>query len=359
MNDYEIWFAISKLNYTTKNKLINNFKSVEKIWYHCLHDKNNEFIDEKMKVILRKAWDKEMISYIKSDIIKKDIKTVVITDENYPKRMKQYEDSPYMLFYKGNIEKLNDEYNIAIVGSRNCTNYGVNITNIICEQLYRNDINLVSGMAKGIDTIAHSAFINNNSYNCAVLGSGLDIIYPKENKKIFNSIINNGCVISQFLPGTEPLPFHFPIRNKIISSLCDVLIVVEAGIKSGSLITASAALDQGKDVIAVPGNVFSDQCKGTNRLIKDGAYIFTDIQDVFELLNFKNMSKINLNISEMRPNEKNVYKHISNNPIHFDDVLRLTKIDIKQLYEVLFELQLKNEIMSLSGNYYVRNNKQI
>jgi DNA processing protein len=308
---------------------------------------------------LRNAWDKETINYIKKKLIEKNINTVVITDDKYPKRMKHYEDSPYMLFYKGNIEKINNEYSIAIVGSRNCTSYGVNITNIICDHLCRNNINLISGMAKGIDTVAHSAFISNNAYNCAILGSGLDIIYPKENSSTYNSIIENGCVISQFLPGTEPLSFHFPIRNRIIASLCDVLIVVEAGIKSGSLITSSAALDKGKDVIAVPGNIFSAQSKGTNKLIKDGAHTFTDIEDVFQLLNFKNVNKPKFSVEEMKPDEKVVYMNINTNPIHFDDVLRLTKIDIKQLYEVLFELQLKNEILSISGNYYVRNNKQI
>lgn len=359
MNDYEIWFATSKLSYNIKNLLINNFKSVEKIWYYSLHDKKDEFLSDKIKEILRKAWDKEKISCIKNQLIKKNINTVVITDDNYPKRMKEYDDSPYMLFYKGNIEKLNAEHNVAIVGARNCTSYGVNVTNTICEHLCNNNINLISGMARGIDTVAHSAFIKNHIYNCAVLGSGLDIIYPKENSSIYNELIENGCIISQFLPGTEPLAFNFPIRNRIIAALCDVLIVVEAGLKSGSLITAGAALDQGKDVIAVPGNIFSSQCKGTNKLIKDGAYIFTDINDIFDLLNLKNANKIKYNNVEMNGIEKKVYNQISNNPIHIDDILRLTKIDIKQLYEVLFELQLKNEVMSLSGNYYVRNNKQI
>lgn len=359
MNDYQIWFALSKLSYNIKNMLINNFKNVEEIWYYSLYDEQSELLSDKIKSVLRKAWDKEKISYIKNELYRKKINTVVITDKLYPRRMKQYEDSPYMLFYKGDIEKLNTEHNVAIVGSRNCTSYGANVTNTICEHLSNNNINLISGMARGIDTLAHSAFIKNNAYNCAVLGSGLDVIYPKENSSTYDSIIKSGCIISQFLPGTEPIAFNFPIRNRVISALCDVLVVIEAGIKSGSLITAGAALDQGKDVIAVPGNIFSTQCKGTNKLIKDGAYIFTDINDIFDLLNLKNTNKIECIRREMGHIEKVVYKAISNNPIHIDDILRLTKIDIKQLYEVLFELQLKNEIMNLSGNYYVRNNKQI
>lgn len=359
MNDYEIWFTSSKLSYNIKNILIKNFKNAEEIWYYSLHDKKSHLISGKIKETLRKAWDKDNINNIKKRLIDNNISTVVITDKKYPERLKYYDDSPYMLFYKGNIEKLNEGKCVAVVGSRNCTTYGINTTNIICEQMCYNNINLISGMARGIDTIAHSAFIKNNSYNCAVLGSGLDIIYPKENRKTYNNILENGCIISQFLPGTEPLAYNFPVRNKIIAGLCDVLIVVEAGMKSGSLITAGAALDQGKDVLAVPGNIFSPQSKGTNKLIKDGAYNFTEIEDLFALLKMKMKKKGHNKDQEMAPNEKFVYTHISNNPIHFDDVLRLTMIDIKQLYEVLFELQLKNEIISLSGNYYVRNNKQI
>lgn len=359
MNDYEIWFAISQLSYTTKNILLNNFKTLDKIWYYSIRDKKNEFINEKIRSILKKSWDKAKINNLKTKLLSENINTVVITDSMYPERLKKYEDSPYMLFYKGNIEKLNTQSSAGIVGSRKCTNYGINVTNIVCESLCENNVNIISGMARGIDSIAHKKCISKNSYTCAVLGSGIDVVYPRENLKIYNSIINNGCIISQFLPGTQPYSYNFPIRNRIISALSDVLIVVEAGEKSGSLITAGAALDQGKDVIVVPGNIFSPESRGANQLIKEGAYILTNIEDVFQLLhieNTKQMPQINV---KMKTLEKVVYDNINNSPIHFDDILRLTKIDIKQLYEVLFELQLKEEVMYISGNYYVRNNKRI
>ncbi|KEI01426.1 DNA-processing protein DprA [Clostridium botulinum] len=359
MNDYEIWFASAKLSYNIKNKLISKFKNVQNIWYYSTRDEKNNLINEKLKKFLMNAWNEKNITTIKNKLMEEQIHIVTITDELYPKRLKAYEDSPYMLFYKGDITKLNNTKNVSIIGSRDCSSYGINVTNIICDNLCSNNINIVSGMAKGIDSIAHKKCIDNNSYTCAVLGSGIDVIYPKENKYLYNDIIKNGCVISQFLPGTKPYSFNFPIRNRIISGLSDLVIVVEANKKSGTLITASAALEQGKDVIAVPGNIFSKQSKGTNNLIKDGAYTFTDIQDIYDLLRLNYVEKTSSNIKNMSIEEIKVYKHINSVPKHFDEVLRLTNIDIKQLYEVLFELQLKDEIMCLSGNYYVRNNKTV
>ena len=152
-----------------------------------------------------------------------------------------YDDAPYMLFYKGDIKHLNENVNVSIVGSRKYTSYGENVANIISDSLCDNNISIVSGMARGIDSVAHLKCVQKNSYTCAVLGSGLDVIYPKENLKLYNKILENGCIISQFLPGTKPYAYNFPIRNRIISGLSSLIIIIEAGIKSGSLITATSA----------------------------------------------------------------------------------------------------------------------
>ncbi|KOA20859.1 hypothetical protein CLHOM_04470 [Clostridium homopropionicum DSM 5847] len=359
MNEYEIWFAISKLPYSIKNNLVKQFGNVARIWHHTISYEKHSLINDKIILALKEAWDMELIKYISKKILSEGINTVVITDEMYPNRLKEYDDSPYMLFYKGDITKLNDPYNISIVGSRTCTSYGINVTNIICEHMNNNKVNIISGMARGIDSIAHENCIKNNSYTCAVLGSGIDVVYPKENYSLYKNIIKNGCVISQFLPGTKPYAYNFPIRNKIISALGDVLIVVEANDKSGSLITATYAIEQGKEVLAVPGNIFSSQSKGTNKLIKEGANIFTNIEQIFDILHIKNNIQETKFSKSMKPLEKTVYEKIDNTPLHFDDILRATKIDIKQLYEVLFELQLKDEIMCISGNYFVKNNKKV
>ncbi|MCY6372500.1 DNA-processing protein DprA [Clostridium ganghwense] len=360
MNDYELWFAIANLSYRTKRKLLENFKNIQNLWYRSVVNEKSNELDINTLKILKKAWNKEKIDFIKNEIEKNEINTVVITEQLYPKRLKIYDDAPYMLFYKGNIEKLNQKYNVSIVGSRKCTNYGINVSNIISESLCKNNINIISGMARGIDSIVHQKCIAKISYTCAVLGSGLDIVYPKDNLRLYNEILHhNGCIISQFIPGTKPYSYNFPIRNKIISGLSDLVIVVEAGKKSGSLITASAALEQGKDVIAVPGNIFSSQSVGTNHLIKDGAYVLTNIEDIYELLHINNIKENLVKQMKMSNIEQRVYKYINTNPIHIDDISRLTNIDIKKLYEVLLNLQLNEEIVSLSGNYYVKNVKEI
>jgi DNA processing protein len=215
-------------------------------------------------------------------------------------------------------------------------------------------------MAKGIDTFAHESSLENESYTCAVLGSGLDIVYPKQNIKIFNEIVKKGAVISEFLPGTPPYAYNFPLRNRIISGLGDIIIVIEAGEKSGSLITANLALEQGKDVMAVPGSIFSYESKGTNKLIKDGAYPLTSANDIFNLMGveMKDSSK-NVVKSVCSQVNKQIYSIIDDSPIHINDIIRATNIDIKQLYGILFEMQIKNQILCLSGNYYVKVNNKI
>ncbi|MCY6356620.1 DNA-processing protein DprA [Clostridium sp. ZS2-4] len=359
MNDYELWFAMSNLSYSVKRKLLANFKNVETLWYESICNRNSNLIDIKILNVLKDNWDIEKINLMKEKLEKYEINTVVITDELYPESLKVYEDVPYMLFYKGNIKKLNEKYNVAIVGSRKCTSYGINISNMITESLCYNNVNIISGMARGIDSIAHSKCIEKKGYTCAVLGSGLDIIYPKENSSLYNEILKDGCILSQFIPGTKPYSYNFPIRNRIISGLSNIVIVVEAGKKSGSLITAGAALEQGKDVIAVPGNIFSTESVGANQLIKDGAYVLTNIKDIYELLHIKSIKETEIKKLIMNNVEKVVYKQITATPIHIDDILRLTNLNIKKVYEILLNLQLNDEIMCLSGNYYVRNIKKI
>lgn len=359
MNDYELWFAMSNLSYSIKRKLLENFKNVETLWYESICNKKSNLLNMKIMNILKENWNIEKINLIKEKLEKYEINTVVITEESYPKSLKVYEDVPYMLFYKGNIKKLNEKYNVAVVGSRQCTSYGINVSNMITESLCYNNINIISGMARGIDSIVHSKCTEKKGYTCAVLGSGLDIIYPKENSSLYNEILKDGCILSEFIPGTKPYSYNFPIRNRIISGLSNIVIVVEAGKKSGSLITASAALEQGKEVIVVPGNIFSSQSIGANELIKDGAYILTNIKDIYELLHIKSIKETEIKQLLMSDLEKIVYKHITSTPIHIDDILRLTNVNIKKLYEILLNLKLNDEIMCLSGNYYVKNIKKI
>ena len=360
MNDYDIWFSLAKLSPKIKLKLINDFHDTEKIWYYGVHSKKTEYFRKALIDVLTNAWNENDIANVKTSLEINEIKSISFTEDEYPKKLKNYDDAPFILFYKGNIMPLNEGYNISIVGSRKYSNYGKDVTKIICRNLCANNINIISGMAKGIDSFAHESCLDNEGYTCAILGSGLDIVYPKENIKIFNKIVQKGCVISEFLPGTPPYAYNFPLRNRIISALSDIIIVVEAGEKSGSLITANLALEQGKDVMAVPGSIFSNESKGTNRLIKDGAYPMTCVDDIYNLMGIEMKEEKSATVSAFNSEmHKGIFSIINDSPIHINDIIRATNIDIKQLYEVLFEMQIKNKVLCLSGNYYVRVNDKI
>jgi len=334
--------------------------------YHDFDTLRKMVINDNMTLLPKKIVEKFQKSYIKIEELAveecksiKDIHICTIYDIDYPISLLQYEDVPFGIFYKGNISMVNEKKNISIVGSRKCTRYGIDVTNSMVEQLSPYEINIVSGMAKGIDSVAHRAAIKNNINTIAVLGSGIDVIYPKENYRLYHEILeNSGCIISEFPLGTPPLSRNFPMRNRIISGMWELLVVTEGGEKSGTLITVGAALEQGKNIIVVPGSIFSSESKGTNKLIKDGAYVYTDIEDVLNLLNISRVSIDNKNITTVKSKlEERIYQVIDDNPIHIDKIIKLVDVDINRLYKLLFELQVKEEILCLSGNFYVRINK--
>lgn len=355
MNEYDLWFILLRISDKIKINLIKTFKNTREIWYYTVNEYNTKSKDVNLKL----KWDNDRVNNLRNDIFRNKISLVTYFDDDYPSELRNYDDSPYAIFYKGNIKSLNKYRNVSIVGSRECSSYGSNIAKIIARDLCNENINIISGLAIGIDAEAHLACVENGGYTCAVLGCGLDIVYPKRNLKIFNGILDTGgCVLSQFVPGTKPLAYNFPIRNRIISALSEITIVVEASLKSGSLITAGSALEQGREVMAVPGSIFSKNSIGTNKLIKDGAVPLTNSKDIFQLLGVDYNEKINKE-KKLNGLEKRIYGMISDNPIHIDDIIKITGVDITQIYELLFEMQLKKEIMCLNGNYYVKANNYI
>ena len=215
-----------------------------------------------------------------------NIVEISIESEEYPQKLRKIYDPPMKLYVLGNKEILKQK-GIAIVGTRNATEYGKNIALQISKELSQNGINIISGLALGIDTYAHKGNIcaQSKGKTIAVLGSGIDEIYPKENIELARKIIQTGgCIISEYPLGTKPSKLNFPKRNRIISGLSDGILVVEAGEKSGALITAEFGLEQGKEIFAVPGDITKIQSRGTNMLIKDGAKIVLSSQDILEEL---------------------------------------------------------------------------
>lgn len=358
MNNYDLWFAITKVPYNIKIKLINLYTNTENIWYYVINKSKQLNLSQKYLEAFINSWDENKIKAYRKFLKEKKINTAFYTDSIYPAKLKLIQDPPLLLYYKGNIDNLNYmSKKVSIVGSRNCTNYGVDSTRLIVKELVQNNVEVISGMAKGIDSIAQKMCVENNGYTCAVLGCGVDVIYPKENYKLYEEISRDGCIISEFPPGTPPFSYNFPVRNRIISGLGDLILIIEASMKSGTLTTANRALEQGKDIMVVPGSIFSNESKGTNSLIKEGADVFTDMEDIFDKLGI-NYDKFHMEAKKFKnTSEEKIYSVIGNNPIHIDDIIRITNIDIKLLYEVLFEMQLNDDVLCLAGNYYVKVNK--
>lgn len=210
------------------------------------------------------------------------MKIIEKNDKSYPKKLLEIYNPPERLYIIGD-EKILNEFSIAIVGVRNCTKYGKEIAKSLAYNLSKYGVNIISGMAKGIDSFAHIGTIMGNGKTVAVLGSGFNHIYPKENIQLFNEIIKSGgAVVTEYEENILPLPENFPKRNRIISALSEGVVVVEAGKRSGSLITAEIALEEGKEVFAVPGNITSYTSRGTNSLIKDGAKLVENVMDILE-----------------------------------------------------------------------------
>ena len=285
MKDIEYWIWLSRiegLNPKILNNLLEKYDNPKTIWNktkeELLEDGIKEkYIDELTNIIYRQNLDK-YLKYMNEN----NIEIITIRDTNYPDKLKVIYDPPIVLYLKGNKNILNEK-SVAIVGCRLCTKYGANVAKKIAYNLSLNNINVISGLARGIDSFAHKGSLDGNGKTIAVVGCGLDKVYPGENINLFNNIIKyNGAIISEYIIGTKPLSKNFPKRNRIISGLSNGVIIVEAREKSGTLITVDFALEQGKNIYAVPGNIDNLNSYGTNELIKQGAKVLTKVQDILE-----------------------------------------------------------------------------
>ena len=284
IDEYEVWLSNINISNKRKIELLKKFRTAKKIWN--LDKKSLEKLDLKeseINNILENEEKRNLEKYV-NYMVKHNILLVSCFSEKYPDSLKFIDNRPVFLYIRGNIENLYEDC-VAIVGSRNASIYGRNVARKIARELADRNINIVSGLAAGIDKFAHLGALESKiGKTIAVLGTGIsdNEIYPFENKKVFENILENkGTIISEFKLGTKPLKYNFPLRNRIISGLSTKLIVVEAAKNSGSLITADFALEQGKDIYAVPGNITSENSVGTNELIKQGAYLFNKIDDLF------------------------------------------------------------------------------
>ena len=284
------------------------------------------------------------------------MKIIKCTDKEYPQRLLKIKDYPKQLYVEGNIELLNKN-SIAIVGSRLHSKYGEEYATIFANELSKNGITVISGLAKGIDTIAHKESKDYLGNTIAVIGSGFNHIYPKENEKLFKEIIEgNGCIISEYEPNQEIDNTKFPERNRIISGIALGVLVIEAKFRSGSEITATYAMKQGKKVFCIPRNIGEKNGVGTNNLIKKGAKLVTSPNEIMDELeiNYNKEENIEIEHKEVKEEYLKVYNYIENIPININELIKKCGLNISEINRILTMLELEGNIKTLPGNEYVR-----
>lgn len=326
----EMMLAIANSNITIK----------EPKTYECLED----LFDKLKSKVNTKKINSDM-SYIE----KNHIELINFFDNSYPQNLKNIDYPPIVLFVKGKLDI--SKFFFAIVGTRYPSGYGEKCTQFFSKELTLSGFSIVSGLARGIDSIAHKSCINNNGYSVGVLGCGIDVVYPRENQALFDLMSEKGAIISEFAISTPPNAYNFPRRNRIITGLSEGLLVVEADIKSGSLISARYAQDQSKPVFAVPGEIFAKRSLGTNQLIKDGAYlaqepsdiIFYFYKDIKQSLKQEDSNYKEVTLSENEIDLMNVLE----GELSLDEIVNKTNFSIEEVVSLLFDLELKGVIKRL------------
>lgn len=360
------WFALKSIpgigNILFK-RLLDRFSSPEKVFNASIQDLSQIIgISPNLAARIKSFKFKKSIRKEIDYVIEKGFHIITFSDMDYPPLLRQIPDPPPFLYVSGKLFPKSS--NIAVVGSRNPTDYGISATKRLAENLVICGFTIVSGMARGIDSAAHEGALMGKGKTIAVLGSGLDRIYPPENRKLFDKISENGAVISEFSIQSPPEAHHFPIRNRIISGMSLGTVVVEAAKKSGSLITARLAADQNREVFAVPGSIHSFKSCGTNSLIKQGAKLVENAQDIIEELfpqMQENLECISDNdyvdntikvLPDLNSDEQIVVDQLEPYPIHVDELVRKTSMAPGKLLGILLRLELEGIAVQLPGKFF-------
>lgn len=282
------------------------------------------------------------------------IQVLTWEDPGYPARLKEIEQSPPVLYCLGSITE-QDRWAVAVVGTRKVSTYGKQVTREIVNFLSQNGITIVSGMARGIDGTAHLAALEAGGRTIAVLGNGLDCVYPPEHRQLMQRVQEKGALVSDYPPGTAPEAANFPPRNRIISGLSQAVLVMEAGEKSGAMITAAFAAEQGREVFAVPGSIFAPQSKGTNQLIREGAHILLSGQDVLEVLNLENLLEHHTARSVLPANatEARLMNVLGGEPLYIDDIQNVAALPIDLVSATLTLMELKGMVRKVGPMRYM------
>ena len=374
--DYWLWLTLNPKLITVKiKKLLEIFFSP----YAVYAATEKDFLSQGLLVeaiehdLLDKSLDN--VHKVKEQCEKQGIKILTYSDELYPEKLKQIYDSPYVLYYKGTLPDFDNRLSIAVVGSRKSSAYGTEAAQKISYELAEKGVVVISGMARGIDSFAHKGALYAGGLTVAVVGSGIDIVYPPENRQLMEFIIKNGAVISEYPPGTKPLRYNFPQRNRLMSGLSEGVLVVEAAMKSGTFITVDFAQEQGKDVFAVPGSIFAPQSKGTNSLICDGTRAVTCGDDIISSYNTKyqfipfdtavnseddgnntDIKAENRKIDGLSDEENLIISSLSFKPKKLEEIAKTTGLSVAKLTSMLTMLEMKGYVEQQAMKSFVLTN---
>lgn len=353
---YWIWLSsIVKLGQKQFYQLISIFGDAVSVWKNA-DAKSCAFLSNEQLRALQKAKTQEYFENLFYKIEKTKCQVCTRLSKMYPKELIDIYDPPPVLYYKGKLPTDLDK-TFAVVGARSCTRYGAEVTRNIVTELTRHGVMIVSGLAYGIDTIANSACVEAGGFTIAVLGCGVDICYPTANRKLYDKIVEKGCVISEYVPGTPTMSYNFPARNRIISGLSKGVLLVEGRQKSGGMITVDFAIEHGREVFAVPGPINAATSYSPNILLRDGAHVVLDAYDILEVLRWgeRPQRKTTPNIvvmPELDEQEKCIVNELLKGDCSIDELVSITNISVVSLNSLLTMLELRGIIKQLPGKIF-------
>lgn len=364
MNQEKYWLWLLNIPGMNRNKIrkmLAHFQKPEYIYYAPMEEIEPYLTTDKQKNYFLEWKDIGKINHLYDNMKKMQIQFLYFQCPEYPKRLLQIPDPPLGLYYKGTLPR-EDAKSIAIIGARDCTRYGREMAQYFGKELARNGMQIISGLARGIDGYAHRGALLGNGYTLGVLGGGIDQVYPKENYDLFMEMQEKGCILSESNIGIRPYAALFPERNRLIAGFSDGILVVEAKKKSGTFITVDQGLDQGKDIFAVPGRIMDEKSEGCNALIKMGCHIVTDVSDILSLYHLMDKSKEDGNhimdkeamIKKMSlaPVEKMVYSCLQIEPKYLDDIIAEVNLAPQEVCKSLNRLVILGIISETTCNYY-------
>ncbi len=355
------WIALQMvpgIGRVTLERLIRHFGSAEGVW----KARPNEFLrisklSPRVQEALARGPDEQAVRRVINLIDEIGAWAITFMDKDYPPLLSEITNPPPLIYGIGDPTCLKDR-SVAIVGSRMASSYGISVARELSSGLVQQGYTVISGMAIGIDSASHEAAVSSGGTTIAVMGCGIDRPYPRQNIGLFHRIAEHGAVITEFLPGTPPEPQNFPIRNRIISGLSQGVVVVEASMKSGSLITASCALEQGRDLMAVPGSIYSYRSRGSHWLIKQGAQLVDSVSDIIDGLatGIHRITEIRPSIpkkeSQLSPEEQKILEKLEPYPQHIDEIAYRCGYPINKVSGLLVQMELKDLVQALPGQIY-------